>query len=120
VCEDSRMKSKHLYLALCVAGLVLPYGAFAPWVVQHRLNLRLLLDDLFANRVSAFFGLDVLVSAVVLFRFISVERRRVSIRFWWTPIAAALCVGVSLGLPLFLYLRESALEQANGSAVLLR
>jgi hypothetical protein len=30
----------------------------------------------------------------------------------WAPIAANLAVGVSLGLPLFLYLRERRLEAA--------
>lgn len=112
------MKPKHLYLALSVAGLIIPYGAFAPWVAEHGLNLRLFVAELFATRIGAFFGLDVLVSAIVLFRFIAVERSRLSIRLWWVPIAAVLCVGVSLGLPLFLYFREGALEQQHrGAAV---
>jgi hypothetical protein len=32
----------------------------------------------------------------------------------WAPVAASLAVGVSLGLPLFLYLREVALDRARG------
>ena len=107
------MKPKTLYLAFCLVGAILPYWEFLPWLTQHGLNLRLLLQDLFANRVSAFFGMDVLVSAVVLIRFIRVEQARFNIRAWWIPILALLTVGVSLALPLFLYLRERALEQAN-------
>jgi len=34
------------------------------------------------------------------------EGRRAGVRHLWAPIAANLVVGVSLGLPLFLYLRE--------------
>jgi hypothetical protein len=58
-----------------------------------------------ANRISAFFGLDVIVSSLVLWVFVLVEGRREGIRALWAPIVANLPVGVSLGLPLFLYLR---------------
>jgi len=34
-------------------------------------------------------------------------------RSLWAPVAANLVVGVSLGLPLFLYLREVRLEAAE-------
>jgi hypothetical protein len=56
-----------MYLVMCVVGLVLPYWQFVPWVAAHGLNLRLFVEQMFANRISGFFVLDVLVSAVVLF-----------------------------------------------------
>ncbi|HUO26455.1 MAG TPA: DUF2834 domain-containing protein [Candidatus Aquilonibacter sp.] len=74
------MKPKAIYLTLCFAGAVLPYCEFVPWVTQHGLNLPFLLHELFANRISAFFGMDVLVSAVVLITFIRVESVRLKIR----------------------------------------
>lgn len=95
------MKLKTLYLAFCLVGAALPYWEFVPWVLQHGLNLRLLLQELFANRISAFFGMDVLVSVVVLLRFVRVESTRLHIRRWWLPVLAVFTVGVSLGLPLF-------------------
>ena len=55
------MKFKTLYLVLCIAGLALPYWQFVPWVAEHGLNLRLMLQQLFANRIGGFFGMDVLV-----------------------------------------------------------
>ena len=100
------MNPKTIYLLLCFLGIALPYWEFAPWVAEHGLNLRLFFENLFANRVSAFFGADVLVSALVLVRFIRLERSRMDLRWWWLPIVALLTVGVSLALPLFLYLRE--------------
>jgi uncharacterized protein DUF2834 len=112
------MKLKTLYLAFCFVGLALPYWEFVPWVVQHGLNLRLFLNELFANRISAFFGLDVLISAVVLLRFIRVESARLHIRQWWLPVLAVFTVGVSLGLPLFLYLRELRLESTDRTGAL--
>ena len=104
------MKPKTLYLVLCILGLVLPYAEFVPWALQHGLNLPLFVRELFANRIGAFFGMDVVVSAVVLLVFTRIESKRFGIRRRWLVILAVLTVGVSLGLPLFLYLREQQLE----------
>ena len=109
------MKLRHLYLLFAVVGLVLPYSQLVPWIVEHHaLNMPLFIRDLFANRVSAFFGLDVIVSAIVLISFIRIEGRRLGMRLLWLPIVAGLLVGVSLGLPLFLYLRQLQLDRAAG------
>ena len=104
------MKPKTLYLALCLAGVLVPYWQFLPWLLQHGLNLRLFAGELFANRIGAFFGMDVIVSAVALLAFTRIESARLGIRRRWLVLLAVLTVGVSLGLPLFLYLREPHLE----------
>ena len=103
------MQRKSAYLLLCVAGAVLPYWQFVPWVVENGLDVSLLLNQLFANRVSAFFATDVIVSSVVVFVFVRFERSRLGSK-WWLPLVAVLTVGVSLGLPLALYLREGRNE----------
>jgi hypothetical protein len=105
------MRVRYGYLLLCVLGLVLPYWQFVPWVLEHGLNLRLFVSELFANRIGGFFGMDVLVSAVALCVFASAEGRRLGMRDRWMPVVAVLLVGVSLGLPLFLYLREIHLDR---------
>ena len=105
------MKPKTIYLVLCVLGALLPYWQFLPWVVAHGLNIPLFVRELFVNRISAFFGMDVLVSAVVLIAFMRVESTRIQIRRRWLPILAVMLVGVSLALPMFLYMREMRLEQ---------
>ena len=104
------MKARHLYLALCVIGTVLPYLYFVPFLREHGLDLREFSAQLFANHISGFFAMDVIVASVVLWTFVFVEGRRAGVRRPWLPIAANLLVGVSLGLPLFLYLRERALH----------
>jgi hypothetical protein len=73
--------------------------------------LPLFVHDLFANRISGFFGLDVLVSAVVVWIFIVVEGSRLGMRQLWLPTVATGGVGVSLGLPLSLYLRQAYLDR---------
>lgn len=105
------MKPKTIYLALCFVGLLLPYWQFVPWVLQHGMNLSLFLRELFANRIAAFFGMDVVASAVVLIVFMRIESARLTIRRRWLPALAVLLVGVSLALPTFLYMREVKLEQ---------
>ena len=100
------MRLRHVYLALCVVGALLPYSQFIPWFLEHGLDLSLFLDQLFANRIGGFFGLDVIVSSFVLWVFVFSEGRRIGMRHLWLPVLASLVVGVSLGLPLFLYMRQ--------------
>lgn len=97
---------KLVYMVLFVVGCVLPLSQCIPWVLTHGLDARLFVSELFANRISSFFGLDVIVSAVVLLAWIWDERRRRGLRRAWAPAAATVLVGVSAGLPLLLYLRR--------------
>lgn len=111
------MRLRHAYLILCVVGTLLPYSQFVPWFLRHGLDLSLFFHQLFANPVSSFFGLDVIVSAIALWVFVLVEgaRLRMRLQLLLLPILASLLVGVSLGLPLFLYLRQRHLDAAIGA-----
>jgi Terpene cyclase DEP1 len=88
------MRLRHVYLGLCVLGVVVPYSQF----------------KLFATRIGAFFAFDVVVSALALFVFVFGERPTARVRHLWVPVVATLVVGVSLGLPLFLYMRQRCLD----------
>ena len=105
------MKLKTVYLILCVAGVVLPYTQFVPWLAENGFDSALFFRQLFANRVGAFFGMDVFVSAAALVVFSFAEGSRLRTRHRWLPAAAAVAVGVSLALPLFLYMRERGMEE---------
>jgi hypothetical protein len=102
------MKAGTIYGMLATAGAAVPLAAFLPWLALHGPDLPLFAHDLFANRVAAFFGLDVIVSALVLFVSVLIETRRAAMRHGWLPILATCLIGVSCGLPLFLALREAA------------
>jgi len=69
------MKTRTLYLLLCIVGIALPYWQFIPWLAANGINFPLFFQQLFANRISAFFGMDVLVSAVALLIFVRYQER---------------------------------------------
>lgn len=46
---------KTSYIVLCILGLSLPYSQFIPRLLEHGLNMNLFLNQLFGNRISAFF-----------------------------------------------------------------
>jgi len=104
---------KKLYALLCVLGLVLPYYFFVPFLFSNGFDLQLIVNLLFGNQVSAFFAADVFVSSLVLWVFIYHETRKRRVPHWWLSILASLAVGVSLGLPLFLWLRETEIEKTK-------
>jgi hypothetical protein len=99
-----------------VLGIVLPYSQFVPWLLEHGFNFGLFFRELFANRVSAFFAMDVIVSAIVLIWFIQSEGTRLRVRLLWLPTIGTLIVGVSFGFPLFLFLRQVMLDRARARA----
>jgi hypothetical protein len=107
------MRPKTLYLFLCVVGAVLPYSLFVPFLLENGLAPGMIVEQMFANRISGSFALDVIVSSIAFWVFVLVEGKRSGVSRLWVPIAANLVVGLSLGLPLFLYLREQRLEAAR-------
>jgi hypothetical protein len=107
------MSPRAVYLSLCIVGTLLPLSQFVPWLWANGLDLPLFLRDLFATRIGGFFGMDVFVTAAVLWAFVAFEGRRLGVRHPWAPIVGSLAVGVSLGLPLFLYLRQVRLDQLS-------
>lgn len=108
------MRLKGLYLALCVIGTIFPLAQVVPFLRDNGLDARLFLAQLFGTPVGGFFGLDVVVSSVVPWIFVLSEGRRLRMRGLWAPLAGNVLVGVSLGLPLFLYLRARHLEDGRG------
>ena len=98
------MRLSHLYLILCVVGFIVPYAELVSWLVTNGIDIPAFFDAMMINGISRFFVWDVLISAVVVFVATYAWRNKLSVR--WPPVVATLLVGVSLGLPLLLYLME--------------
>ena len=105
------MKLKNVYLVLCLFGLVLPYSQFIPFLIESGIDIPEFFDLMFANRISSFFAWDVIISAIVLITFIVSESLKSGIKNYWLPIIATITVGVSFGLPIFLYQRQLVIEK---------
>ncbi len=102
-----------LYLILAILGAVLPLSQLIPFLTINGLDLPLFFRQLFQTHVSAFFGMDVIVSSFVLWVLVFSEGRRRGMKNLWLYIACNLAVGVSLALPLFLLFRERSLNPRN-------
>ncbi|WP_319826223.1 DUF2834 domain-containing protein [Thalassovita sp.] len=92
------------YLALAVWGAVHPAWFFLQWGVENGLALQSLLSAWQANMASTGLFWDLVIAAIVLTLWILAE---VSVRRNWSAlwaIPATFCIGVSCGLPLYLFL----------------
>ncbi|OSM00144.1 DUF2834 domain-containing protein [Magnetofaba australis] len=103
-----------LYIAVCIAGTLIPLSQFFLWLSDHGLDLPALYAEVMGSQLSLFAWADVLITAVALIPFMIVEARRIGLPRVWLPILGTCCVGLSLGLPLFLLLRHD--HMAKGVA----
>jgi hypothetical protein len=104
---------KKLYLLLMILGLFLPLSQFLLWLNEFGFDISLFIGTIIKDKLSLFAWLDVLISALVLIIFIIYESKKLVMSKIWLPIVGTLCIGVSFGLPLFLFLREIHIEKMN-------
>lgn len=95
-----------LYALLALIGTVLPLSQLLPWLLVFGPDARLLIDALLATDIGRFLAAGALLTALAVLVFVVVEGRRLVMRDLWLPILATILIGASLGLPLFLYMRE--------------
>ncbi|HEY2982063.1 MAG TPA: DUF2834 domain-containing protein [Anaerolineales bacterium] len=104
---------KNLYLLLAIVGLILPYYFLVRFLSANGVDLQLMLGQLFVNDISAFFAIDLILSIAVFCLFVPGAADRLKLRNGWLFVLAALTVGLSFALPLFLYFREGAMESSR-------
>ncbi len=80
---------------------------------ESQISVSLFFLYIFNNNVSSSVAADLLISAVVFFVFVFVEGKRMKMSRLWIYVPSTLMVGLSFGLPLFLYFRAKNLEE-NG------
>ncbi len=102
---------KTIYIILCILGFVLPYSQFIPFLLENGLDLNLFFQELFINKISSFFAMDLIVSSLVLWTFVFWEGSRLKMGYLWVYIVGNLTIGVSFALPLFLLMREKQIEK---------
>jgi hypothetical protein len=105
--ETGETDVKKLYLLLAGLGLIGPYYFLVQFLAAHGLNLPLLVEQLFANSISTFFAVDLLITAIVFWVWSYREARQYSIGSWWLFVVATLTIGPSFAFPLLLVVRQS-------------
>ncbi|QFT58954.1 hypothetical protein FIU94_08960 [Sulfitobacter sp. THAF37] len=95
------------YLALAVWGAVHPMYYFVTWFQANGWDLMAMVEAWHANAASSGLVWDLTIAAITLTLWILAE---VAVRRNWTgliAIPATFCIGVSCGLPLYLFLRTA-------------
>lgn len=101
---------KQLYLALAVAGAVLPYVFFTRFLLSDDPTLGAFVSQLFATDPAGGFTADLLITSLTFWLWSFGEARAKGMRRWWVYVVVNLTVGLSCALPLFLYVRERRAE----------
>jgi len=119
--ETRGVRMEHVYFGLAVIGYIVPgipmvmesvqTGNIGFWTQPGRT-----LAELFVNRTSTAFALDLLGTVVVALVWMTVESRRIGMRAVWRFWLLASTFGLAGTLPLFLALRERALARRPAPA----
>ena len=94
------------YLGLAVWGTIHPMYYFVSWFNENSWSIMAMVDAWHVNNATSGLVWDLTVAAVALTVFIIAE---VATRRNWialVAIPATFCIGVSCGLPLYLFLRS--------------
>ena len=102
-----------LYLALAVAGGVLPWMANLAFMRDYGSNFDVGLFIALANANAAAQSLsrDLLVGASAVTIWMVVESRRLQMRHLWLVLLSSVTIAFAFAAPLFLYLRERRLAE---------
>jgi hypothetical protein len=96
-----------VYLGLAIWGAIMPMRYFGPWIAENGLDLPALVALWKAHPAVTGLYWDLVVSAIVLSVWVIYEAAtRGRWRGLWA-LPATWMIGVSLGFPLFLFLRSS-------------
>ena len=94
-----------LFLALAVWGAIHPMYYFLQWFQAEGFSLSLMVDAWHANAASSGLVWDLTIAAVALTVWIIFEVVQRKMWIGLIAIPATFCIGVSCGLPLYLFLR---------------
>lgn len=99
-----------IYLALAIWGAVHPMYYFISWFRANGFDIMAMVDAWHANPATSGLVWDLTIAAVTLSVWIIAE---VAVRRNWLAliaIPATFCIGVSCGLPLYLFLRSAPVK----------
>ncbi len=108
--------TERLLLALTIIGFVVPNVFVGLYIAGEGTDLGGYFSLWTASIPSTQLLLDLAIAVSAFFIWAAVEGPRAQIKRWWLCIPASLLVGICFGLPLFLLMRERALNLDRGLA----
>ena len=99
-----------LYLILAVVGAVLPMRHFIAWFQENGWSLSRMVDAWFVNRATEALVYDLTIAAITLTIWILAETFTRKNWIALLAIPATYCIGLSCGLPLYLFLRTRPVQ----------
>ena len=96
-----------IYLALAIWGAVHPMYYFIQWFQENGWSIMAMVDAWHVNAATSGLVWDLTIAAVTLTVFIIAEVFSRKIWIGLIAIPATFCIGVSCGLPLYLFLRSA-------------
>ncbi|MFG5383982.1 DUF2834 domain-containing protein [Yoonia sp. R2-816] len=94
-----------VFLLLAIWGTIHPMYYFISWFQENGWNLMAMVDAWHANAATSGLVWDLTIAAVALTLWIITEAFKNKNYLSLIAIPATFCIGVSCGLPLYLYLR---------------
>lgn len=104
---------RKIYLAASILGAVLPWSIFFTLGLVRGFDIQLMFDNFQDSDLAIAVLADLLISSIVFWFFLYSEGHRMRMANLWVFIVLNLTIGLSLALPLFLYIREGKLEQVT-------
>ena len=98
---------RHIFLGLAIWGAIHPMYYFLTWFRAEGWSLGDMVQAWHVNAASSGLVWDLTIAATALSAWIIAEVIRNRNFFHLIAIAATFCIGVSCGLPLYLYLRST-------------
>ncbi|MEP4766380.1 MAG: DUF2834 domain-containing protein [Roseibium sp.] len=101
---------KTFYLIAAILGTIVPWIFFAGFVSANGTDFSQFIQLLFANGPSSGLTADLLIATGIFWVWSWRDAKENRVAGWWLTIPAIWLVGLSLGLPLYLWLRERVRE----------
>ena len=104
---------RHVYLALAIAGAILPWMANLAFMQQHgpSFDVGLFVQLANANPAAQSLSRDLAIAATAVSIWMVVEGRRIALRGLVWVLLSCVTIAFAFGCPLFLYLRERRLAE---------
>ncbi len=104
--------SRSFYLVMMLVGTIAPWYFFSGYIGANGVDLIGFFGSMYVNGAAGGAVTDLFVSAAVFWVWSYGDARRVGVANWWFVLPATLAVGLSLALPMYLWMRAGVATES--------